>query len=135
MALKLLLLHFQLYCVTTVKNHTSIQFKFDVQCYYGGEVFLDNVSIVDTTTIANVVAGITNMDLVVYPNPFSDYIIIKTSTPIMRWSISNSLGQEVIYKEGIQKTSIQISTGNLPRGVYYLKSESKSATTISSIVK
>jgi hypothetical protein len=84
----------------SLKNHSSIQFKFEVRCYYRGEVFLDNVSIVDTSSVDNIVAGITNTDWVVYPNPFSDYIILKTNTPIIRWSIWNSLGQEVLYKEG-----------------------------------
>jgi hypothetical protein len=61
----------------------------------------------------------------VYPNPFSDKVIIENSNE-KEISIYNILGQD--YGSSISLTitpkSIEINTTNLPKGVYLLKTKS-----------
>ena len=72
-------------------------------------------------------AGINEVDnsisVIVYPNPSNlDYFNISTSEVILVTQVFNTLGQEVVAKQGNKndKTMI-IETAALPKGVYFVK--------------
>ena len=59
----------------------------------------------------------------VYPNPSNlEYVNVSTSEAILSAQIINTIGQEVMAKEG-NKTdkSMIIETAGLPKGVYFVK--------------
>jgi len=78
--------------------------------------------------------------LINYPNPFSHettlYYYLENESPI-RFSVINSMGEVLnILDEGVVQSgnnSIQLLTGNLPKGMYYLCMETHNGTVIRKI--
>lgn len=53
-----------------------VKFKFDVKCYYGGEVFMDNIKIADQI-MAGTLSPVTPMQIQLFPNPSKESITIR----------------------------------------------------------
>jgi hypothetical protein len=75
----------------------------------------------------NCFTGIKEIDnavsVLVYPNPSNlEYVNVSTSEAIISVHVFNTIGQEVIVKEGnkIEKT-MTLETTKLPKGVYIVK--------------
>ncbi|CAN5534304.1 hypothetical protein BH10BAC1_BH10BAC1_11500 [soil metagenome] len=63
------------------------------------------------------------VSVLVYPNPSnSGYVNVSTSETIISAQLFNTIGQEVIVKEGnkIDKSMV-VETAELPKGVYFVK--------------
>ena len=71
--------------------------------------------------------GISEIDntisVLVYPNPSDNGLFnVSTSESIQTIQVYNIVGQQVIYKEGVNKEKqMKIGTANLPKGVYSVK--------------
>ena len=83
------------------------------------QISLDDINVfatgigVETETLAN---------LVVYPNPFNDYITVMSEAKVGRVVITNLIGQTVMNLT-MNGTEGRISTSNLPRGIYLISFE------------
>jgi hypothetical protein len=83
---------------------------------------------VATTTAAKMIA---NTDLVIYPNPTSDYLTIKIDRSIVSVEIMNIAGVSVLKRNG--STSINVS--QLPVGMYIAKIITNKDTIIKTFIK
>ncbi len=72
----------------------------------------------------------------VYPNPFTDWIMIKGVRNVeARISLYNIMGNILLEKRDNGMIEFQINTTNLPKGVYFVQSTTKDRTTAYKIVK
>lgn len=95
------------------------------------ELFVDNLSLVETSTLSNNIIDAKTFD--VYPNPVKDVLNIESSeNEITSVSVRNMLGQELISSEG--KVS-QLNVSSLASGVYLVVIKSGDKIAIKKIVK
>ncbi len=79
------------------------------------------------THTCSCLVGINEIDntvsVILYPNPTNlEYVNISTSEAILTAHAFNTMGQEVITKEGNKKDKTMIiETAGLPKGVYFVK--------------
>jgi photosystem II stability/assembly factor-like uncharacterized protein len=59
--------------------------------------------------------------IVVYPNPFQDYLIINSTIPLNKIEIFNIVGENIESIKVYNESSIELNSGNLPKGVYFLQ--------------
>ena len=69
-------------------------------------------------------------NLIVYPNPSSDFIYLNTDF-VMDYTVYNSIGQKIA--EG--KTDREINISDLQLGVYYFRFKKDNQTTIRKVIK
>ena len=69
-------------------------------------------------------------NLIVYPNPSSDFIYLNTDF-VMDYTVYNSIGQKI--SEG--KTDREINISDLQLGVYYFRFKKDNQTTIRKVIK
>jgi len=72
-------------------------------------------------------------DVVVFPNPFTDYIEIETTEDIDELRIFDSDGREYPFNKSAKKSRINVSL--LKSGAYYLSIKTVTNTTIKRIIK
>lgn len=70
--------------------------------------------------------------ILVYPNPFNDFLIVKTDDSSQKVSLLDILGREIMnHIERINGVgSIQLNTAELDQGIYILKTENTSSKVI-----
>jgi len=61
--------------------------------------------------------GINDENIVVYPNPTSDFIYIKTNLSLEKIELYDALGKNILKAKNIKK----IPVNNLSKGIYILK--------------
>lgn len=78
----------------------------------------------DSTTVCDIVSSINEFSLdhkpLVFPNPTSGILNIKTELNIYNLSIINSMGQK-IYRENNKSGNSQIDITNLKQGIYLIQ--------------
>jgi len=62
----------------------------------------------------------------VYPNPFTDYLTVETSSDVTAIELITLGGQRVMTARGFRTRVIRLSPGQLPKGLYLLKATSTS---------
>lgn len=71
--------------------------------------------------------------LAIYPNPFSDQLIIQGINKGTQYSISNILGQ--VFLSGIIDNDGSIKTNKLDPGIYFIKLKDGNTTTVLKVLK
>jgi len=100
--------------------------EVNVQELSSGTIFISegfiNSSISNTLGVNEV--GINDKNIVIYPNPTSDYINIKTNLLLEKVELFDALGKSMLKTKYVNK----IPVNNLSKGIYILKiySENKS---------
>jgi hypothetical protein len=81
------------------------------------DLFLSKIGATVSTT-----EGLLENSLTVYPNPFTDYIIVEMDqvVPHMTLTLTNLKGQIVFYKPDFSGIQLLIDRNNIPAGIYYL---------------
>ena len=79
-------------------------------------------------------------ELRIYPNPAGDQIRIVSNSPVIRVTMYDAAGlrlkQLVVSGDGSAgKKDLNIGTGNLERGVYFMKIETGTGSTVRKFVK
>ena len=72
--------------------------------------------------------------ILIYPNPATDELTIKTEGQYQSYTISNSLGQQVL-KANLATNEIRVDIRNIPPGLYYLNISGESGTEVRKFVK
>ena len=91
-----------------------------------GDIALSDISKMVFGTVSGVKnLRYTNTEILVYPNPASDYLYVKT-TDNQTIQIMNISGATVISQKASDRET-QIHTGDLAKGVYILKLDHKVA--------
>lgn len=81
----------------------------------------------DFDKAANVILGrvlpeIRNEELLVYPNPVSDFVVLSTSKDLItRVLILDSMGRSMLSLTGINEARITLDLSDLPTGVYWIQ--------------
>ncbi|MDR2084811.1 MAG: cadherin-like beta sandwich domain-containing protein [Bacteroidales bacterium] len=105
--------------------------------YYISELLINNINVdvTDNYTFTNVVEnhsivvkflpelGIEDMneiEIKVYPNPATNYVIIESKEIINSVVIFNSTGKKIFENRNIVMNSIRIDINNYPTGIYYI---------------
>jgi len=70
-----------------------------------------------------------------YPNPFSDYLFIKSRENIASIKLMNSAGELVIAETDVRLNDVTLFTSNLPGGLYFLQVELMTYSFSSIIIK
>lgn len=84
--------------------------------------------------------GITNHeseDIILYPNPMSDFLIVKTNDPEFigsNVSIFNLPGQ-LFYEGKVSGTTLTIDVSNFPKGFYFLKIENLNNLKVNKVIE
>ncbi len=81
------------------------------------DLFLSKIGATVSTT-----GGMLENSLTVYPNPFTDYIIVEMDqvVPNMTLTLTNLEGQIVFYKPDFSGIQLLIDRNNIPSGIYFL---------------
>ena len=72
-----------------------------------------------------------------YPNPFSNKITISGARQMLNadfWLRSVS-GQTIVHKKNISGNNIEINTGNIPAGIYFLEINQKGTQFVGKVIK
>jgi hypothetical protein len=91
----------------------------------------------DTTNSLSIYSNEIN-DFTIYPNPFNDKIILKSTNGIQNQSnlfLTNNIGEIIKIEMEKQENEITIFTSNLSKGIYYLHLETNDASHLTKIVK
>lgn len=89
-----------------------------------------NNSQVEVDVMLDVLTGINEIEntaVMIYPNPVSDYLNIKTNSKIVQVQVMNLMGQ-VIYNQFVDEMTHSLSLSDLPAGVYIVKVETTEGT-------
>ena len=73
-------------------------------------------------------------NMVYYPNPAKDYLILSNSTPIKSYEVYNLLGQKVMASSA-NADEVRINTSNLSTGAYMVKVVVEDASAVFKIMK
>jgi hypothetical protein len=92
------------------------QFGMNTPSYF----CLDEIVITPFTSTEN---EITKPAMSVFPNPFQDKISLLVSGGLKQVKLINQLGKEVQIEVIGKKERLELTTENLPTGIYYLKAE------------
>lgn len=96
---------------------------------YGQALYLDNI-LVESSETLTVIDETINNELLVYPNPTSNKLTIKTSYDIDKVELYNILGKKVL-----ESTNLELNLNPLSDGVYILQIYSGENKLIKRIVK
>lgn len=78
-----------------------------------------------------VITGISEneaVSVVLFPNPASDYLYIKSDVQVNSVKLLNSLGQIVFFSQKMDSNNVTISTSGLDSGIYLLNLETSNGT-------
>ncbi|NHB67521.1 ELWxxDGT repeat protein [Perlabentimonas gracilis] len=102
-----------------------------------GEVIIENEdSIISVSLIAVSVNYDQESKANVYPNPFSNRLVVNNAINAKRIIIVNIAGQQILSKENINNDQVFIDTSNLPNGVYLVRIiDNSGIQTVKKIVK
>jgi len=75
-----------------------------------------------------------NTSILLYPNPATDELTIKTSDVYTSCTITNSIGQ-VLLHQAINATHTSFDIKSLPTGLYFVKCTGESGTVVKKFVK
>ena len=73
-------------------------------------------------------------NMVYYPNPAKDYLILSNSTPIKSYEVYNLLGQKVMASSA-NANEVRVNTSNLSTGAYMVKVVVEDASAVFKIMK
>lgn len=72
-----------------------------------------------------------------YPNPFSEKITVSGSQPMKNAELRlrSVSGQTIIHKKNLVGNNIEINTGKIPAGIYFLEIKQKDAQIVGKVIK
>lgn len=71
----------------------------------------------------------------IYPNPFQDFLIIKSATPIIYIEVFSTSGAKIDSRKVNHESSIEYNFMNSPIGMYFLKIKTEDSEYIQKVIK
>jgi len=120
-----LLAEFGVHVSGTVPAMNTLQFGLaDVKAITWSEDELEFNLFGDSVLINPAITGIqpvhTAASVLIYPVPAKDRFTVKSTARIFSAGLFNALGEKLFYGE-FQQPSIEIATGDIPDGIYFLQ--------------
>lgn len=111
----------------------NVKIAFESYNHFGNNLFVDDISITNGVNIPEINYNAKNIRL--FPNPTKGSFTILTDNSITFNSISilNLQGQEVFHAN-VSENKVEISLGNCPKGLYFVKINSQDASYYKKIV-
>jgi len=115
-------------------NNPQVLVKFVATSAYGNNLYVDNINLAQTASIANIDKNISSVEL--YPNPAQNETnvnITVVNAGNVSVSVINNLGQEVSKQATSLNTgsnNVNINTSNLAAGIYNVVISSNEGSTI-----
>jgi len=75
------------------------------------------------------------LEVVCYPNPFDDYLILYHNEPIEEISLFNLLGERIPFLKQSSYKEIKLITGIVPAGMYWLKIKTNNQWVIKKVIR
>ena len=97
-------------------------------------VFTATESCTLTVTINTEGVGEQSGNMVLYPNPVSDKLTVETTEAVTNVEIYNLMGA-LVYSQKDNTKKIEIPTGNLPSGTYFIRLTTRNVTETRRFVK
>jgi len=93
-------------------------------------------SFMPNNVVSSGILNIEGSEIIIYPNPASDYLIIKNANQILlHVKLFNSQGEEINLKRVITNSEIKIDFSKLASGIYFCSIQSGDVRTVKKIVK
>jgi hypothetical protein len=111
------------YVVDTLDIGKWLVFEITPKAVSGDSATGLPVRVVSSTPVSAWDVGIgeiNRIDVMVYPNPVSDMIRIRTDRKVSRLVLFNSLPRPVIRLEQLNSDQITLGADDLPAGIYFL---------------
>jgi hypothetical protein len=102
--------------LSSLAGQSSVKLMFNYYGNYGGELYIDDINITGTTSIADVESN----NVSVYPNPANNVINVNATSNISNVEVYTIAGQKV-GDFTANSNSIAISTSNLTSGLYLMQ--------------
>lgn len=112
----------------------GLQIAFEAQANWGYGVCIDDIKLYEGSPVSTPTNELENARI--YPNPFSNEIIIENLVAARKVKIVNLLGQTLIDQQVGNKTSSRINTESLASGIYLVVVEGNNGSrAVSKLVK
>ncbi|MFN3528497.1 MAG: S8 family serine peptidase [Bacteroidia bacterium] len=101
---------------------------------FGGNMYLGDISVVhgSSSSIAEEMAN----NIRLYPNPFSQYVVIEsTYAPIQAYELLDLQGRRIHNQELAESHQHQIATEMLPAGLYLIRVRTSAGTVVKRLIK
>lgn len=85
--------------------------------------------------ILNIGEEIEGAKIKIYPNPVTERLSIESDLPINDWQLFDAQGRLLIREEKLNAFDITTNIGGFASGIYYLRLQTKSGTTVKKIQK
>ena len=111
--------------LSPLAGNSNVKLNFNYYGVYGAELYLDNISITNSTSVKeydNIVR--------IYPNPVQNMLNINANSNIDRVEVFNMMGQ-MVGSYNTNGSTTQINTSNFANGVYTVKIATENGTTTS----
>ena len=82
---------------------------------------IQNISNYSSKTIKSLETAVTNNSTIVYPNPTKGSIRIQNEYIIIKYSISDITGKQIIFSDKTNLNNIDIDISKHPSGIYFLE--------------
>ena len=102
--------------LSSLAGQSSVKLMFNYYGNYGAELYIDDINITGTTSIADVESN----NVSVYPNPANNVINVNSTSNISNVEVYTITGQKV-GDFTANSNSIAISTSNLTSGLYLMQ--------------
>ena len=124
----------QLYLVPNSTEHVSYFYNTNSKklVFQESAAFLKTVLCGETSGVSEEIAK-NGAGISVYPNPFKNYLNIKTETNIQAISVMNLMGQSYLETDSFIGNHLELS--RLPSGIYLLRLKTHRGTSVIKIVK
>ena len=125
------------YKIKTLNNYpigSSIDHSASIYFDYNPPVLTNTTSTVMCWPASVSNAESEKSNILIYPNPATDELTIKTDEQYNSYTISNNLGQQMLQAD-LQVKETKLSIKSLPSGIYYLSLEGESGTAVRKFVK
>ena len=110
------------YIDTTFVPGGGNAFWMEASYYYLDDIWLSHCDSLPESLVTGLNEPFLKQQFKVYPNPFVSQITVECKgKENLQFMLYNSLGQEVEVKVQQQGHRQQISTGHLPKGIYWLR--------------
>ncbi len=105
--------------IPVMANVTGVATVYETSTFQICPRLASDIETISTTSINNL-----NDETAIYPNPFSDFITVKSKN-IKTIQLSNITGEIVMIVDGLGSKKVTIPTSNLSNGIYIIKTSNE----------
>jgi hypothetical protein len=105
-------------------TYVDMDVAYGAHYYFVMAAFAECDSDSSNVVMADVVTGVNPLhggNILIYPNPATDNIFVKSDYTIMNIEMLNYIGQSVYSRRDVNEKAMKVNVSNLTAGVYFVK--------------